>query len=285
MKKVIVLIAPLVIALIIFVSVTYFLNTSLGKGALQVTSSPQSKVYLDGKLVGKTPLCIGSEQCEMQDMIKSGDYAIKLVPPNSKGKPYEAKISINKLTLTVVDRTFGDGASSHGSIITLTSISNKKDAELFVVSFPDKANIILNNNFVGVTPLLLKNLTESDHDLKVAKEGYLDKFIKIRTTLGYKLESLVFLGVDPNVGSPSAEIEDEVKHATTSAVASSAKIVILNTPTGFLRVREDSSTSSSEIGRVLPGETYEFIEEKDGWYKIQFKEDVVGWVSGQYAKK
>ncbi len=284
MKKVVIIIVPLIIALGIFVGVTYFLNVGFGKGALQVTSTPQSEVYLDGKLFGKTPLCIGEEQCEIKEMLKTGEYAIRLLPLEGNYKPYEAKISINKLTLTVVDRTFGGAASSHGSITTLSFLSNKKNAELFVVSFPDKANVILDNNHVGVTPLLLKNLTESDHDLKVEKDGYIDKSLKIRTTLGYKLESLVFLGVDTNIGTPSANLEGKLEDKEEEATPS-AKIVILNTPTNFLRVREDASTSSLEIGKVLPGETYEFLDEKDGWYKIQFRKDAAGWVSGQYAKK
>jgi len=282
MKRVILLLVPIFISLTIFFSVTYFLNKDSGKGALQVTSVPESEVYLDGKLVGKTPLCIGAEQCEIQDMINTGNYAIKLVPLVTY-QPYETRISISKLTLTAVDRTFRDQTSSSGSIISLTPISSKKDAELFVVSFPDKASVLLDNNHVGTTPLFLKNLTESDHDLQVTKEGYVDKFIKIRSALGYKLEAVVSLGVNPNLATASSdlenELEDEIKEAT-----SSAKIVILNTPTGFLRVREDALISSLEIGRVFPGEAYDLLDEKDSWYKIQFKE-VIGWVSAQYANK
>jgi len=289
MKKVILLLVPIFISLTIFVSITYLLNRDLGKGALQVTSVPESEVYLDGKLVGKTPLCIGGEQCDIQDMIKTGEHAIKLVPLDASYYPYEARISINKLTLSVIDRTFRDQKSSSGSIITLTPISSKKDAQLFTVSFPDKANVFLDNNFVGTTPFLLKNLTESDHDLQVTKEGYADKFIKIRTTLGYKLEAVVSLAVDSSFASASSdlenELEDEIEEATASAASSAAKIVIFNTPTGFLRVRKDSSISSLEIGRVSPGEIYDLLDEKDGWYKIQFKEDMVGWVSAQYANK
>lgn len=289
MKKAFVLVAPLFIAIIVFVLVTYFLNRNSGKGALQVTSFPQSNVYLNGRLIGQTPLCIGTEKCKIQDMLKIGEYSIKLIPLEGGFKPYDEKISINKSTLTVVDRTFLSGASSSGSVITLTPISDKKDAQLLVISLPSYGNVFLDSNQVGTTPLLLKNLTESDHDLQITKDGYSDKLIKIRTALGYKLTSLVFLGVNPNFASISGELQDKTQNtteqATKSAITSSPKIVVLNTPTGFLRVREESSINSLEIGRVLPGEEYELIDEKDGWFQIRLKDDKIGWVSAQYAKK
>ena len=289
MKKVFLLVSPLFIAIVVFVSVTYFLNKNSGKGAIQVTSFPESNVYLNGKLIGKTPFCMGTEKCKIQDMLKIGEYSIKLVPLEKEFKPYDAKISINKSTLTVVDRTFLTGASSSGSIIALSPISDKKDAELLVISLPDKGNVFLDSNRVGSTPILLKNLTESDHDLQITKDGYSDKLLKIRTALGYKLTSLVYLGVNPNFSSSSAELKAETKDAdekaTKSAIIASPKIVILNTPTGFLRVREEGSISSLEIDRVLPAEVYELLDEKDGWFKIKLKDDKIGWISAQYAKK
>lgn len=289
MKKVFVLVAPLFIAIIVFVLVTYFLNRNSGKGALQVTSFPPSNVYINGKLIGQTPLCIGTEKCKIQDMLKIGEYSIKLIPLEGGFKTYDEKISINKSTLTVVDRTFLSDAFSSGSVITLTPISDKKDAQLLVISLPSKGNVFLDSNQVGTTPLLLKNLTESDHDLQITKDGYSDKLIKIRTALGYKLTSLVFLGVNPNFASISGELQDKTKNttqeSTKSAITSSPKIVILNTPTGFLRVREDGSIRSKEIDRVSPGETFEMLDEKDGWFQIRLKDDKIGWVIAQYAKK
>ena len=70
---------------------------------------------------------------------------------------------------------------------------------------------------------------------------------------------------------------------------SSASILILNTPTGFLRVRENNSINSSEIAKVMPGESYELISEKEGWFEIKLSspagEGKIGWVSSLYAAK
>jgi len=274
MKKMLFYITPFLGIVIIFAGVVLFLNQNSGKGALQVTSTPQSQVYLNGQLIGETPL----SKRDPKDGIPIGNYRIRLIPKEGNSKPYDEQITINKSTLTVVDRTFGENSS--GSVITLIPLANKKDTELMVISFPDKTNVFLDNNQRGVTPILLKDVTESDHELKLTKEGYLDKTLRIRTAPGFRLKSIVFLSVDPNVASASSQTP-----LTTPQVPKVAKITVLDTPTGFLRVREDSSITSSEIGRVSPGDSLELVAEKEGWFQIKMTDGKTGWISSQYAKK
>ncbi len=275
MKKFLFLLIPLILAVVVFSVITIILNRSSGKGALQVTSTPASKVYLNDKLIGTTPLC----RCELPDMLESGNYTAKLIPTEGDFKPFEEKISINKSTLTVVDRTFDNSASSQGSVISLSPLTGKKEIEILVISFPDKGNVFLDNNLVGSSPLLLKNVTESDHDLKISRDGYKSKSVRIRTALGYKLTSLVYLGIkELTISSQSAQ-----NVASSSAVPTVKKAVILNTPTGFLRVRDDFSLAGAEIGRVSPGETFDIIDEKNGWFKIKLKDGTQGWISADYA--
>lgn len=59
------------------------------------------------------------------------------------------------------------------------------------------------------------------------------------------------------------------------------RVVIKETPTGWLRVRE--SPQGREIGKVYPGDVYEFLRQENGWYQIKFQENE-GWVSSQYAE-
>lgn len=276
MKRVFSFFLLLLLAIIIFAAITFFLNRNSGVGALQVTSIPQSRVYLNDKLLGSTPFC----KCELPQMIKTGEYAIKLLPVNGNFQPFEEKITINKSTLTVVDRTFGDYGASEGSIISLLPISDKKERELLVVSFPDHSNVFLDNNLIGVTPLLLRSITESDHDLNIAKDGYKDKLVRIRTAPGYKLTALVTLAVSPSLASSSASPQ-----ASNSVAPSVQKVVILNTPTGFLRVREGPSLADQQIGEVKPGETFELLEEGNGWLEIKLESGKTGWISATYAEK
>lgn len=277
MKKILLFVAPFLIAVLIFFVILFFLDGKTGKGALQVTSIPKSNVYLENKLIGVTPLCA----CDSTRMLNIGDYNIKLVPIDGTVRPYEEKITINKSILTVVDRTFADNGSGDGSIISLTPLSDKKDVEVLVVSLPDKANVFLDSNPVGITPLLLKNVSESDHDLRLTLSGYKDKLLKIKTALGFKLSSLVYLGINMDLSAtPSAS-----GSAQSTVASASASILILNTPTGFLRVREDASINSLEIAQVKPGESYELVEEKDGWLKIKLTDGKVGWISSSYGVK
>lgn len=275
MRKLLYIFVPIFIAVLLFGLVLFFLSTKKEKGALQVTSEPDSKVYLNGVQIGQTPLC----KCELKDMLEAGEYTIKLVPVSGDSKPFEQKIKISSKVLTVVDRNFGPTGLENGSIISLSQISDDKDAQISIVSFPDAVQVFLDNNLQGQTPILLKNITDSDHELKLTKEGYKDKIVRIRTVLGYKLDALIFMGINPEIATASA-----APSATSSAIVSS-KVTIQNTPTGFLRVREEASVSSNEITQVKPGESYNLLEEKSGWYKIQIDSKTSGWISSTYAKK
>jgi hypothetical protein len=63
-------------------------------------------------------------------------------------------------------------------------------------------------------------------------------------------------------------------------------VKITETPTGWLNLREEPSTTSEDtiIKKLNPGEMYPFIEVNDaGWYKIEYQEGKQGWISGKYA--
>ena len=276
MKRIFYLLAPILVAILVFAIIVLFVTRGNGRGALQVTSAQNAKVYLNDKLIGQTPLC----ECDLKSMIDTGDYTIKLIPTQGDFQPFEQKISISPKVLTVVDRSFAQAALSEGSIINLSELTDKTQAQVSVISFPDSAQVFLDNNSVGKSPILLKNITESDHELKLTKEGYKDKIVRIRAVLGYKLEALIFLGINPGEATASATL-----NSSPSAVLLVAKVLILATPTGFLRVRESASVGSAEIGQVKPGETYDLLDEQNTWYKIKLASNKEGWVSSQYAKK
>jgi len=208
MKKIIVVfIISFILALGLFIGVQYYLTTHAEKGALQVTSSPVSKVYLNNQYLGQTPLC----KCEASDMLNAGDYTIRLVPLDTSLKEFQEKVTISSLVLTVVDRKFGKNALSEGSIISLSPLDDKKNTQLLVVSFPQGADVLLDNQDIGKTPLLFDNPTESDHTVRVGKEGYNEKEVRIRTPLGYKLTVAAYLSTSTTElvssnASPAAQL-------------------------------------------------------------------------------
>jgi hypothetical protein len=275
MKKVFYILAPFILVVLIFAGILFFLSQNKSKGALQVTSVPISKVYLNGKLLGQTPLC----ECELKDMLAVGDYALKVVPNQTGFEPFEEKITINPKVLTVVDRSFAAQGLGSGSVINLSPLSDPKDTQISVVTFPDSAQVFLDDNLEGQSPIILKNITESDHELKLSRDGYKDKIVRIKTTPGYKLDALIFLGINPDVAATTAA------SASSSASLPIAKVIILQTPTGFLRVRGQASLGGSEIGQVKPGEAYPLLNEQTDWFQIKLSSTQSGWISSQYAKK
>jgi N-acetylmuramoyl-L-alanine amidase len=64
-----------------------------------------------------------------------------------------------------------------------------------------------------------------------------------------------------------------------------AKVLILQTPTGFLRVRDQASLNGTEMGQVKPGETYQLLDERTDWFQIKLTNGQSGWISSQYAQK
>lgn len=274
MRKYIFFLIPLIITTV-FLAVAFYSARNSGKGALQVTSIPDSAVFINGERVGRTPMC----KCDSQTMLSSGEYTIRLVPDDKTLGPFENKIAISKSVLTVVDRSFGTGATSDGSIVTLRPLSSNDELELFIASFPEKATVFLDKNPSGETPILLKNISASDHEIKLKKNGYREKVIRIRTVSGYRLTATVFLGIE------EVSLNLQPTTASVSATTSISKVIILDTPVGFLRVRSDASTTASESGRLSPGQQFELLEEKEGWYKIKLLDGTSGWVSAEYARK
>jgi len=62
------------------------------------------------------------------------------------------------------------------------------------------------------------------------------------------------------------------------------KAKILETGTGWLRVRDAASLNGKEVGRVDVGKEYAILEEATGWVKIKVDDKISGWVSSTYAQ-
>jgi len=280
MKKIFYILIPaLLLALLIFLTLQFIVKYQVKKGALQITSSPASKVYVNNDYLGQTPLC----KCDASDMLTTGDYTIRLVPADKNFSEFQEKITISEEVLTVVDRKFGKDSLSEGSVISLSPLDDKKKTQLLIASFPQEATVLLDDNTIGQTPLLFKDPTESDHVLTVQKNGYKEKTIRIRTPLGYKLTVAVYLSTSTDADlSSTPTVTNSVTPAPSQPPAT---VTILDTPTGFLRVRDSNEISAAEVGQVSPGETFELIDEQVGWFKIKLKDGKQGWISSQYSKK
>ncbi len=254
----------------IILKITNFLSP-VAKGALQVTSNIQATVYLDNKSVGTTPVCL----CNQNQTIKNGEYNLRISPFDSSLTDFQTRIKINPKVLTAVDRTFLPGALANSYTLTLEKINNP-NPELLVTSIPDGAIVSIDGNPSNVTPLSLKDIAASEHELEIQKAGFNKKTIRIRVVKNYKLV------VNTILGTEIKGLEDTP--SPTPQASSSALIRVKNTTTGFLRVRETPSISAGEITRVMPGEEFPFIDEQEGWYKIKVASNE-GWISSDFSEK
>lgn len=267
------------------------------EGELRVESAPVVSVFLDNKHLGRSPL---------KEKLKTGEYTLRLVPESATGElaPWQGKISVGANLLTYVNAVLSDSELSSAVDILWLEKSVAKKPELSVITNPDGATVVVDDTTRGVTPLTMQDIDVGEHSLTIASPGFLTRTMKIKLTSGFKLIASLKLalstaGAQPEPASASAEISGTPTPTTKPGVTKSptptgtaAKpdpqkpyALILDTPTGFLRVRMEPSTGATEAGRVNPGEKYHISDEKSGWYEISYDGTNDGWISGQYADK
>lgn len=270
-KSVIVTIAIiLAIAVGIF---SFFILRREKTAGLKIESTPTASVFLDDRLVGKTPY---------EDRISSGDYILKLIPENTSESTtsWQGNITLNPSVLTYVNRDLGQSElNSAGEIVTLEKI-DEAEAQISVFTKLESATVILDGQKREKTPVLIRDVIPGDHDIGVSSPGFIDRSVSIQAISGYKVVLDFQLAVAPE----SQKTSDESKQEETEN-ADNPRVKINDTPTGFLRVREGPSTATKELTKVSPGDEFVLVGEENGWFKIEYEESREGWISGRYASK
>ncbi|MBI5449317.1 PEGA domain-containing protein [Candidatus Gottesmanbacteria bacterium] len=256
-------------------------------GELRVESVPPASVFLDNKHMGRTPF---------RDKVQAGQYTIKVVPEASsmQAASWQAPLSIGESLLTYVSADLSESElSSAADILWLEKISGK-NGELSVTTNPDGATVLVDDQVKGVTPLSTTDMSSGDHMLTVTSPGFLSRTQKIKSIAGYRVIASIKLALSAGgavvaSASPTPVTQSVTRITPTGLPLSSdpAKpfVIIKDTPTGYLRVRLEPTTTASEAARVKPGEKYHLEEIKTSWYKIKYDGSNTGWISGQYAEK
>ena len=290
MKRKIVFILVL-IGLVAAVAVIVKLLTNRGpkQGELRVNSNPVVSIFLDNKNIGRTPF--------PSEKVNAGSYTIKLVPDTTTPQlaSWEGQIVIGQGLLTYVNADLSESElSSAVDVLWLEKISSKQ-SELSVTTNPDGASVLVDDVTRGVTPISISDITPGDHTVTVSSVGFLTRTLKIRTTSGYKLIAEMKLGLTSGAqipvasptATPSGKVTPTPKTATSSAQPNPDRpyLVVKDTPTGFLRVRMEPSTSATEAARINPGDKFTILDTQNGWYEISYDGTNTGWVSGTYVDK
>lgn len=258
------------------------------KSGLKITTTPPATVILDGKQVGQTPFD--------QSNLKPKSYKLQLIPQS--GQPWETTVTLYDNLQAVVERIFGQSdQESEGAVMELEPWNNKSESQLSVITIPDPATVRIDGQPRGFAPLTIALGAEGNHEVVVSSAGYNEKKAPLSVPKGYKLHLTVQLS-RTLLPEPTPAPKEEATPSATPTPSKGAKakgtptpaerpyVEILQTPTGWLRVRSDPSTGTdNEIAKVNPGETYKFLKANEsGWYQIALNDGREGWISGQYAK-
>lgn len=274
---------------------------------LKIDTSPSSLVFVDNVEIGSTPV---------DKLFYPGEVTVKLIPNSTSSavSTYQTKIRLSEKTYTIIKRDFGTSDNtSAGEIISLQPQSDPTPSLSVITSSPDTASVLVDGQPQGFTPLSLSSISAGTHQITITSPGFTSRTISAQTVNSYKLIMTVKLSALPPTSAPvltpSPTSATSTPSATmspspTSKVTPTAKITptpkpsptpalprpyvtILDTPTGFLRVRNSPSLGGTEVGQVKPGESYPLLETaSSGWYLIQVQLEATssGWITPQYSK-
>ncbi len=230
------------------------------KSGISVLSTPEdATVSLDGKDVGKTPY-------EDKNLAVK-EYSIKIEKDKSV---WQAKLNLIAGTVAVINRDLSpDEASSAGEILTL-----KKGTGITVVSSPADVNVEIDGKSLGKTPNTF-DIKPGEHTIILSHINFQNRSIKAKLPEGFNL----------TVSSDLAISEADLTTISTPVITQTPEVIVKNTPTGFLRVRDKASLSGKEIAQVKVGEALILLEELGSWDRVRLSNNTEGFVSSSYVEK
>lgn len=282
-------------------------NTKAGL-QISINGGEKANVFVDGNSVGQTPY--------NGDNLKPGRKTVKLVPESPNETTYETTLTLSGGNITVMTWTFGKTLDeSGGEVFEFSKASNKNKNELSVVTNPDNIIIKVDGQTKGLSPLILDDLTEGLHALTVTAPGYVERTSNPKLVKGYRLTVTTKLAREPFGGaidatpsatpiasplpipktspkptprSTSATNATSSGTTTNGVISASIKtlpyVEIVDTGTGWLRVRDGADGNAQELTKLSVGSTVPYMNETlSGWLKVEYQTGKQGWVSGKYA--
>lgn len=239
----------------------------LNRAGIELMSTPSAKVYIDGKEAGMTPY--------ENKNLRAGEVEVKLV--GNDGVKWEKKVKLTTNASTVVDWKLSQENDS-GYIINVEKTGDKDKSGIIVNTFPTEAAVLIDGTVVGYGPVRADDIGIGDKQITISFPGYQTQTIFMKAWAGLRLVIEVKLA--------KSEYQQATPTPMPTMVAPSInqkRAKILDTETGFLRVRGQPNSQSQEVGRVEPGNTVEVLEEDKGWYKIILG-GAEGWISAKYVE-
>lgn len=230
------------------------------KSGISILSIPDgATVSLNSQEAGKTPF-------ESKDLDVK-EYSVKIEKETAS---WQGKVKLTSGTVTIINRDLSkDQASSAGEILTL-----EKGRGITVISNPSDAEVEIDGKSFAKTPVTI-NEVSGEHTIVVSHPNYLKRSIRANLPEGYNLIVSLDLAIS----------EADLTTISTPVISTTPEVLVKQTPTGFLRVRDKPSTAGKEIAQVKPGDSLILLEEVGAWDRVRLSDGVEGYVSSIYVEK
>lgn len=238
--------------------------------ALQVDTKPKAQVYINNSLVGTSPL--------QNKRLKPGNYTILLKTDQTS---WTGRVTLTSSTVTIVSKDLsGETEYSPGYVASL-----EKGSGIAIIGTPIEATVSIDKQIVGSVPYSSQSIAQGSHDISVSAPGFTPLQLKTKTTEGFRLV------INMNL-KPSALISEPISSPTTSANPLSStsipslvrQVRVKTTSTGWLRIRQTPSLSSTEVFKVNAGDILEVLDTQSGWIKIKTQDNKEGWGSQMFLE-
>lgn len=244
----------------------------IGDGLSVIGEPQEAKVWLDGQEMGKAPISLSPN---------SGVHKLKISAPGYYSREMEINIQPGRRLIVEVLLAANP----------FDRLEKIQDGNVVLYDLSSSRNILTTDSPAWAEATFFYEKTK-----KLSFDSLLDvsgnQYFRDKDTWNKKIKQgkKVVVGYLGNAGDGGLTESAKETLALFSKVekkqeeASTKKVQILSTPTGTLNVRKGPGLSYNIIAKVNPGEKYNLLEEKSGWFKIKLT-STVGWVSSQYAKK
>ena len=248
-------------------------NLKARKSGLEIMSYPVATVYINNKEVGNTPY-------KNLDL-KPGENLVRLVTEN---RDWTKTVDLQNNISTVIDWQLGENYENDSGYILYLEKTGSKKASLLVNSSPDKANILIDGVSKGSSPIKVEEVLEGDRQLTLSAPGYKDINVFMKAISGYQLV------VESKLAKEKNHIEEITEESIENteinlSTEENEKVIIKETETGWLKVRDTNSLQGKEMAKIKPGGEYPLLDEANDWYKIDLGTSGTGWISATYAEK
>lgn len=236
-----------------------FLGIKPTSGIYVLSTPSEATVYLNNQEVGKTPY-----------ENKNLPVDIQTIRIEKDGAWWQGKVTLTAGTVTVVNRDLApDPASSSGEILNL-----ERGRGLTIISNPAEAEIEIDGTSFGKTPTTV-DINPGEHTILVSRSNYLKRSIRADLPKNFNLAISVDLALS----------EADLTAVINPVITQTPEVLVKQTPTGFLRVRDKASLNGKEITQVKPGDTLVLLEEQGSWYRVRLSNGTEGFVSSAYVEK